>query len=49
MGKGKKRVIKNKRQNKKIKKLDNEIYSKKLMELEDVIYTYSENIEVCPY
>ncbi|WP_342498066.1 hypothetical protein [Bacillus sp. FSL K6-0923] len=42
MGKKNKRAIKNKRQNEKIKKLDNEIYSKKLIELEDVIYTYSE-------
>lgn len=42
MGKKNKRAIKNKGQYEKIKKLDNEIYSKKLMELEDVIYTYSE-------
>ncbi|MGG1696926.1 hypothetical protein [Bacillus zhangzhouensis] len=40
MGKKKKRAIKNKRQNEKIKKLDNENHTKKLNELEDVIYTY---------
>ncbi|PNU21963.1 hypothetical protein [Bacillus safensis] len=40
MSKKKKYEINNKRKNMKIKKLDSEIYSKKLKELEDVIYTY---------
>ncbi|WP_456265328.1 MULTISPECIES: hypothetical protein [unclassified Bacillus (in: firmicutes)] len=38
----------NKKQNEKIKKLDNEIYSKKLIELEEVIYTYPEK-KLLPY
>lgn len=42
MGKKKKHAKKNKIRSEKIKKIDDEIYLKKLMELEDVIYTYRE-------